>query len=289
MTQTYTVKTMKTIKFLVLCCVVLVPAILFAQIPTVQISVKSVAKESSYEINAKRNIHHFFGGQKIKLPIIVHGVSSEAIDLQARLFQLTSSLVAPVGDVLEVFSQKKLNNHSQKEYSVSVKLPSVKRETTLELRFWAKIHSKKEWRDVGRTRIQVYPKKLLEPLKVWSENIQLRLEDNEGTLSRFLTAQEFTFMDSKAATLRPSQRSIVTLLVRNSERSSLPKHRIRAGETVIIFREGVESLPKIVVSPSGKGNLISVEMEIIKNLETDPRTQKTFLQILQLSKQVPNQ
>jgi len=280
---------MKRIKFLVLCCMAIMPAISFAEIPTGQILVETVAKESSYAANTSKIIHHYFGGQKIELPFIVHGAHSESIDLQAKLSQLTSSIVAPVGDVLEVFSQKKLNDHSRKEYSLSLTLPSVKRETTFELRFWVKIHSNEEWWDAGRTRIQVYPKKLLEPLKVWSENIQLRIEDNEGTLSRFLTAQKIAFMDSKVAALKLSQTPIVTLIVRNSERSSLPKRRIRAGETIIVFNERVESLPKIVASSSREGNLINVEMGVIKNLETDPRAQKTFLQILELATSTFNQ
>ena len=50
-----------------------------------------------------------------------------------------------------------------------------------------------------------------------------------------------------------------------------------------MFNERVRTLPKVVKSPRGDGQLIQVELEVLRNLDRDPRVQKTFMEIIALA------
>ncbi|MFQ5929714.1 MAG: hypothetical protein ACE5MK_08435, partial [Acidobacteriota bacterium] len=69
---------------------------------------------------------------------------------------------------------------------------------------------------------------------------------------------------------------VVTMIVRNTQKVSLPPRPLGPRNSIIVFNEQVESIPKVVVTPYGAGLLIQVGLQIIKRLSEDPRVQKQF-------------
>ena len=128
---------------------------------------------------------------------------------------------------------------------------------------------------------------MLAPLKTWSQKVQLRLNDREGILEDLLVAQDVVFVDSKAQMEKRAGVSMVTMIVKSTGKVSLPRRPLAPHNSIIVFNEQVEGIPKVVVTPFGTGRWVQVDLQIIKQLSEDPRAQKQFLEIIQLAHPVP--
>ncbi len=111
-----------------------------------------------------------FGGQTVAVPVLVHALKVEGINLRAQLVQLTSNLSVPIGAELEVPLPSNPSPHSGIELDLSVPLPAVQRETNFELRVRSRRGHDKPWHAAGRIALRVYPGDLLDPdIKVAGE------------------------------------------------------------------------------------------------------------------------
>lgn len=244
-------------------------------------------KESFYETQESERVVHSFGGQEITLPIAVQTSSREQINLKAKLTQVTFSLTAQHNIVPEISLPLEQENRARADREVKLELPTVQRETDFQLSFQAQTESQDLWSEAGIVQIRVYPKDLLAPLKNWSRKVQLRLDDREGILEYLLATQEVAFVDSRAQMEKLEGVPVVTMIVKNTQKVSLPRRPLAPHNSIIVFNEHVENVPKVVVTPLGTGRLIQVDLHIIKRLLEDPRAQKQFLEIIQLAHPVP--
>ena len=244
-------------------------------------------KNSFYQTQESEPAVHSFGGQEIKLPIAVQTSSREQINLKAKLTQVTFSLTAQHNIVPEISLPLEQENRARADREVTLELPTVQRETDFQLSFQAQTESQDLWSEAGIVQIRVYPKDLLAPLKTWSRKVQLRLDDREGILEYLLATQEVAFVDARAQMEKLGGVPIVTMIVKNTQKVSLPRRPLAPHNSIIVFNEQVENVPKVVVTPFGTGRLIQVDLQIINRLLEDPRAQKQFLEIIQLAHPVP--
>ncbi len=240
-------------------------------------------RDSFYQPQESEPVVHYFGGQEITLPLAVQTSSREQIHLKANLRQVTFSLTAEHNVIPEISPPLDQEDGARADREVKLELPTVQRETDFQLSFQAQTASQDVWSQAGIFHIRVYPKDLLAPLKTWSQKVQLRLEDREGILEDFLAAQDVVFVDSKAQMEKREGVPIVTMIVKTTRKVSLPRPPLAPHNSIIVFNEQVTNIPKVVVTPFGTGQLIQVDLQIIKQLLEDPRAQKQFLEIIQLA------
>ena len=252
-----------------------------------EMNIAVTLKDSFYQTQESEPVVHSFGGQEIKLPIEVQTSSREQINLKAKLTQVTFSLTAQHNIVPEISLPLEQENRARADREVKLELPTVQRETDFQLSFQAQTESQDLWSEAGIVQIRVYPKDLLAPLKKWSRKVQLRLDDREGILEYLLATQEVAFVDSRAQMGKLEGVPVVTMIVKNKQKVSLPRRPLDPHNSIIVFNEQVENVPKVVVTPFGTGRLIQVDLQIIKRLSEDPRAQKQFLEIIQLAHPVP--
>lgn len=284
--------TLKWIKFLArwtICGLLLVaPRITaYADADVNGVSVKVFDRTPAVGTQKDLILRHFLGDQTIELPLAVWGHCEKPIDVRARLVQLSMSLGASFyEDNLEVISGHILAGDKPLQVHFSLPLPQVRDETDFELIYQVKIQGSR-WFDAGRTKVRLYSKKILEPLKPLSEKVVLRLKDDGDVLRPLLEDLEVSITDYRSPVLKPEM-PIVTLIVNTGGPvGSLGLHamdlQLRDRESAVIFNEEVRTLPKVVKLPWQEGHLIQVELEILKNLRSDPRAQKTFMEIIQLA------
>jgi len=240
-------------------------------------------KDSFYQPQESEPVVHYFGGQEITLPLAVQTSSREQIHLKANLTQVTFSLTAQHNVIPEISPPLEREDRPRADREVKLELPTVQRETDFQLSFQAQTASQDVWSEAGVIDIRVYPRDLLAPLKTWSQKVQLRLEDREGILEEFLAAQDVVFVDSKAQMEKREGVPIVTMIVKTTRKVLLPRPPLAPHNSIIVFNEQVTNIPKVVVTPFGTGQLIQVDLQIIKQLSEDPRAQKQFLEIIQLA------
>ena len=241
--------------------------------------------DSLFQPQEAEPVVHSFGGQEMTLPLAIQTSSREQIHLRATLTQVTFSLAAEHNVVPEISPPLEQEDRPRADREVKFELPTVQRETDFQLSFQAQTASQDLWSEAGVVHLRVYPKDLLAPLKTWSQRVQLRLEDSEGILEGFLEAQNIAFVDSKAQMEKREGVSVVTIIIKNRHKVSLPRRPLVPHHSIIVFNEQVENLAKVVVTPFGQGQLIQVDLQIIQRLSEDPRAQKQFLEIIQLAHQ----
>ena len=252
-----------------------------------EMNIAVTLEDSFYQTQESEHVVHSFGGQEIKLPIEVQTSSREQINLKAKLTQVTFSLTAQHNIVPEISLPLEQENGARANREVKLELPTVQRETDFQLSFQAQTESQDLWSEAGIVQIRVYPKDLLAPLKNWSRKVQLRLDDREGILEYLLATQEVAFVDSRAQMKKLEGVPVVTMIVKNTQKVLLPRRPLAPHNSIIVFNEQVENVPKVVVTPFGTGRLIQVDLQIIKRLSEDPRAQKQFMEIIQLAHPVP--
>ncbi len=251
------------------------------------ISIQALDPTPSSESQANPIAQHLLGGQTVELPLIIRGHCEKPLDMRARLVQLAVSLGAPAYEEdLEVCSGQTLSDGETLEINFLLPLPEVRSKTEFELIYQAKVQEE-EWFDAGRTRIHLYPNDILNPLKPLSEKTILRLKDDEDALRPLLDTLEVSHIDYRSPVFNPEMPIITFIINSNNPRDSLDLRdmglRIRNNETAIIFNEHVRTLPKVVKLPWQNGHLIQVDLEILKNLHNDPRSQNVFMEIIKLT------
>ena len=245
------------------------------------ISITAARPDRADASEKTRPIHHLFGDQTIELPLTIRGRSEKPLDVRARLFQRAFFLGAPLRNDVEILSGRVFSGDEPVSVSVSLPLPEVRDETDFELRFEVRT-ARDAWRDAGHASLRLYSREILEALKPLSENVVLRLKDDDDKLTSLLEGLEVNFVDYRAPVL-PFGTPILTLIVNSGDVLNPSELEITGGESVIVFNERVRTLPKVVKSPCQGGYLIQVELEVLRNLDRDPRVQKTFMEIIELA------
>ena len=222
---------------------------------------------------------HVFAGDLLSVPLTVRGTLGERLEVQADVVQITGDMVVPVGNPTTIISVTAPSAKAGVEWSWRFQVPDLKREADLEIRFTAR-EDTGAWEPAGQWRLRIYPNHVLGPLRILAARRMFRVWDPEGHLAVLLAAQgvEVTDWNARApvATFRPP----MNLVVGDMEKRGDITRRLAAGETVIVFKEQVASLPLVEVRRQAAGVLVTVQLKLLDDCQTDPRAQKTFLEII---------
>lgn len=254
-----------------------------AQTPQESVSVKVLPHLLFEEVRKSQLEHHYFGGQKVYLPLFVNYFGEGVLQWQAEVIQLGFSLQVPHEIKPEIISALKKEEQLSCQNFAMIELPEVKRETTFEVHFQTKQESQEGWQDVAQVQIHVYPRDILKPLISWSEEIQLRIRDKEGIFSQFLEDHDILFVDSKAAVPKAKDQRIVTMVIGDPGERFLETRQGYPHESVVILRDEVDLIPKVLVQPYRTGMLIDAHLNFVDRLVHDPQSQKMLVEIIRLT------
>ena len=253
---------------------------------TKRLSITVLDPIRSTDTEDKPVVYHLIGGQTVELPLVIRGQFEKPLSLRARLVQTAWSLAALTTVNLNILTDQSLTTGNSRETTVSVPLPEVRDETNFELVFQAKTKDT-EWFDVSSTKLRLYSNTILEPLKLLSQKIILRLKDDRDMLRPTLENLEVFVVDHRAPIPRYDQ-PILTLIINSNHKQDFltwdtvdrQRHDL---ESIILFNEQVRTVPKVDKMPYQDGHLVQVELELLKHLHNDPRSQKAFMEIINLA------
>ena len=238
--------------------------------------IKHQARDKFTSSKNTKNQYHFFAGEEISLPITIDVEENNIIDLKVETSQKAFSMEAP--HQLNV----RVQNIDDSKRTVSITLPEVQREVTYVVRFFAKFQEEGTWKPVGELEVIIYPKNLLAPLIPWSKSVDLHVKDSSGVLVGFLEKKDISFSDYLNQEVSVEGTLSVTFIVNDSEKEVVPSQKLGKFETIVIFNTQRNTLPKVVSKSDSKGRIIKVDLDLIEYLDSDPRAQKAFLEIIRL-------
>jgi len=189
--------------------------------------------------------HHFFGGKPAFLSI--KNLSKNCKSFRAQLYTHTGSLESPLGNPIFGDCSKGLQ----------VLLPEVRVKT--ELLVQIEISSPGGGSPLVDVPLMVYPKDILNPLRIWAERNELVVSDSEGKLEEFFEQQNIPFRSNRKMMVQT------------------PVVLISTGTGRIIFKEETEGFPRIVY----KEKKIEVEIPFLDSLSENPAFQIELIKMFE--------
>ncbi len=198
--------------------------------------------------------------------------------LKIRFVQVSARLSMPLGE------DKVVNDESCAGYTWQPTLPVVKREIVIRLQMFYR-NEQGRWQDLWQSSlVKVYPKTLLDPLRVWAQHHPLIVKDRNGKLAAFLAQQAITFRTRRFDTRTLSDIKPV-YFVTDPDSSKLSGTASWNTEyvNIVFFHERIYNISKIKSLNTKHGTRIDVEMKLLDKLTTDPLAQKVLLEIFRMS------
>lgn len=236
-----------------------------------------VAPERGAQAPVRDEPWRFFGGQTVEMPVPLF--PSFAGRLRGQLFERASAVARPIGPRVEV-GVDGAGGEAGWPPRLDVALPSVRQPADFELRVEIRPESADAWHSAGRMPLRLYPEDLLAPLRRFSESHRIRVVEDHGELGAFLREQQIAFT-SRGDAPRPAKGPGVTLYAGASAERAAREPTPSPGD-IVIFRERQPGLPHLAIEEHGPGSRITVEMQLLRRLSSDPRAQQTFVEIFEL-------
>ena len=237
---------------------------------------------------------HVFGGQPVKVDLAVKPLSSnrlEPLEIQADLYQKGQSLLAPIQKDIVVAKASHFDGCFQSSglfflplISWELPVPEVKRETEMIARLRMKSGGG-EWLPSGQISITVYPPGFAkEALAAFSKKRGLHLFGENKRLREFLKAQkaEFDYAGEDLATLPNATQDNGVYIGEATSRELaewLGTHPGWRGN-IVVFCPDSPLMPGVFVTAQGGFRIAKVTLPLLDTLSSDPRSQKTLLEIL---------
>jgi len=244
---------------------------------------------------------HLFCDREARLAINVSASSPRRIDLRARLVQLGSGLAAPLGEAIPVILNEEVGP-TARGFALRLTLPTVKRASELELRFFCRSPGEHAWLPAGRTPLRIYPADVVEPLRSLGKDRSLLVLDAGGRLKDFLLKADVAFLDLPAflpgaAPLRPGRGNLakpgpensLAIWVKGATHSETQDSRrtlerlFRAAGTVIVLGGISDDYPKMRLIRARNKTRVDVEIPLLPSLAADPRSQLAIVEAVLLS------
>jgi len=233
---------------------------------------------------------HVFGGQRVKVDMAVKPLNTnllEPLEIQADLYQKGQALLAPIQKDIVVAKASRFDGCGQlflPLISWELPVPEVKRETEMVARLRMKSGGG-EWLPSGQISITVYPLGFAkEPLAAFSKKRGFHLFGKNKPLRAFLKDQKVEFDDAgeNLAVLPNATRDNGVYIGEATSRELaewLGTHPGWRGH-IVVFCPDSPLLPGVFVSTQGGFRIAKVTLPLLDTLSSDPRSQKTFLEIL---------
>ena len=231
-----------------------------------------------------KKIWKVFGGQTIRVSLVVYGDPKERIAIQADLFQTASgSLAAPIKKDIPVASDLDLSHSVQNTIAFLLQLPKVERTGDFCLRYNFRLASEEKWQHAGSVNMSIYPDDILKPVQTFAEKNRLYLYGEGSHLKSFLKDKNIHFEDMKDS----FPKSVIhpcLILAEHIDKDwfALPKE-LPSNQAVVVFYPPTDSLPRILIKQAGQGILIEVKMSLLDELATNPEAHELFEEIIDLA------
>ncbi len=196
--------------------------------------------------------------------------------LRSQLIQRAGVLASPVGSPLEA----EIALRGKWSPELDVRLPSVDRASDFELRMQVRRDNASDWRGAGQVALRVYPNDLLDPLRNWASAHTLRVVDDRGDLAAFLRRQDIAFR-SRGDAPRAAKPPRITLYAGDAAERRATGSAGWPGAAVI-FREREMGVPHLIVEGRDDQAVVTVEMQLLAQLDSDPLAQQTLVGIFEL-------
>ena len=224
----------------------------------------------------------YFSEQAAVIEMILSGARS-CPQIAATLVQKTTRLEAEIAQqqLLDCDRFKPRFDGAPQTIAFRFAVPKVKRESRFEWRFAECDTSGGNCRDLLDIPFDTFPPDLLGSIRKWASRESLVVKDPVGVLADFLDQQGIDFTARRSGIARDSQ--VVSLLVEDKNEIGLAEmapYLEKGG--VVVFRKSQNILPLIKTRRVAGQSLISVELPLITSLASDPRAQKTLLEIFQM-------
>lgn len=227
-----------------------------------------------------------FGGQSLNVELAVESPEGHHVVIKADLYQKGQSLLAPIQKDIAVADTVRLEKNPAIRPLVSwtLPVPEVKRETQMLARFRTS-ENQSEWTPAGQILVTVYPPGLAkEGLAAFGKAQGLHVFGNGDRLRDFLKAQQVEFDDAgtdlTALPPNPEDQGVYLGEATSAELTSwLAAHPNWRGN-LVVFCPDSPLLPGVFVTAQSGYRTVKVTLPLLDTLATDPRGQKTLLEIL---------
>ncbi len=225
-----------------------------------------------------------FGGQTIRVALVVYGNPKERIAIQADLFQTASgNFAAPIKKDIPVASDLNLSGSVPCPIAFFLQLPKVERAGDFYLRYSFRFASEAKWQKAGSVNMRIYPDDILKPVQAFAEKNRVYLYGEGFILKSILKDKNIRFEDMKDR-FPKSEINPALILAEYIDKDwfALPKE-LPSNQAVVVFYPPADSLPRIMVKQAGHGILLEVKMSLLDELSTNPEAQELFGEIIDLA------
>jgi len=238
---------------------------------------------------------HVFGGQTAKVELVVeptNGNLAEPMEIQADLFQKGESLLAPIQKDIIVAKASRYEKCFQNEPSLrplltwELPVPEVKRETEMLARLRIKSGGG-EWVSAGQILITAYPLEFTKgPLAELAKEWGFHVFGENKNLRNYLKANKVEFDDAgddlQALPTKPEDKGIYIGDADAQFAANWLASHSAWPSSIVVFCTDSPLLPGVYVSEHNGFRIVKVTLPLLDTLPSDPRSQKTFLEILKL-------
>jgi hypothetical protein len=236
---------------------------------------------------------HGFSGTSVSIDLMVEPLNInllEPVEIRADLYQKGQTLLAPVQKEIEVAKSSTYEGCSGNATYIfplipwQLPIPEVKRET----QFVAGLRTKSgdgPWQPSGQIYLTAYPKDFAKTaLAAVCKTRQLRLLGGSSRLRAFFKAQQVPFEDAgDGLNALPSNGGPEIYLI-ESDAAELTDWRASHPHwkgNLVVFCPDAPLLPGVFVTMQNGLNLAKITLPLLDALSSNPRNQKTFLEILE--------
>lgn len=231
-------------------------------------------------------MYYVFSGQPLKVDLAVETPGGNAVEIRADLYQKGESLLAPIQK--DIVVAKAIHSDGNQLFrplvSWTLPVPEVKGETQMMARFRITANGT-EWTPAGQILITVYPTGFAkDDFSAFGKTRGLHIFGSSNRLRSFLKAQKAEFDDAgdDLASLPPAPDKKGLYLGEATARELadwLVEHPGWRGN-IAVFCPDALLLPGVFVTSQGGFKTIKVTLPLLDTLSSDPRAQKTLLEIL---------
>ena len=230
--------------------------------------------------------YHAFGGQTLNIDLAVESPGRSSVEIRADLFQKGQSLLATLQKDVVVAHGVRSELEAAGRVLVSWELaaPEVKRETQILARLKTKT-ADGEWASAGQFLLVIYPPGFAkEPLAAFAKGRGFHVFGRNKNLRGFLKTEKTSFEeagdDLTSLPETPDAKGIYLGETTAKELAEWQSSHPGWRGNLVVFCSDSPLLPGVFVTARGGSRTAKVTLPLLNSLSVDPRSQKTFLEIL---------
>lgn len=229
-------------------------------------------------------VYHAFGGRTLAVEAVLSGAPGTVLEVQADLLQKAQSLVVPVQKEIPLGKGIELGDALPHLCKLDLPVPEVKRESLFIAQFRVKTQKAGDWQASGQAILKVYPPDgAKESLAQIAREHPLQLFGTDTRLRDFLESRHIPFSDTgtELENLPPSSPAGTVFL--GSAPAAQVARWVNAHPewqgSMVVFSPDSGLLPGVFSTPQNGRNIVKVTLPLLETLSTDPRSQKTLVEI----------